>query len=172
MLSSAAATASAAPGRSVLLIGQDHPDDEQRERPAVLARDWGLLPKLREKPCKGTPSRTTLTGTWASKMPCKLASFSHLARLPFTQEITGSNPVGGTYGSLVVAAVLVATPAAAVHVSPVYGSVVVIDGANAARGSPSSGVGCSRSVPVIDQILEIIEVPATGAVGLRGTFVA
>ena len=31
---------------------------EQRERPAVLARDWGLLPKLGEKPA-------LLTHVWA-----------------------------------------------------------------------------------------------------------
>jgi hypothetical protein len=95
MLTSAAATASTAPNRSVLLIGHDRPDDEQRAGLTVLARDWDLLPKLGEKPCKRTSPPTTPMAPSAPKMACKLASFNGLARLPFTQEITGSNPVGG-----------------------------------------------------------------------------
>jgi hypothetical protein len=98
MRSDAATTASEPRMGSVLPIVQDHHDDERHKRPAFLAREWDLLPELRENPCKRTSLRTTLMGRWIPITPRKLASFSGRASLPFTQEITGSNPVGGTRG--------------------------------------------------------------------------
>jgi hypothetical protein len=93
MVNSAAVTPSGAPIRSVFLVGQDHLVTSCASV-VVLARGCGLLPKLGGKPCKRTPDNDTEHISGQNNLQSTL--FSEPTRLPFTQEITGSNPVGGT----------------------------------------------------------------------------